>query len=61
MNFKCSFCPLGTNSIKAGWGYAKLSTPTGTTEVTFCPKHRKEAEVKLDLAFGLPQGQPRQG
>ncbi|GAI74998.1 unnamed protein product, partial [marine sediment metagenome] len=31
----------------------------GLVEVTFCPKHRKEAEEKLDLAFGLPQGHPK--
>lgn len=61
MKYKCSFCPAQSNEIKKGWGYAKLTTPNGLVEVTFCPKHRKEAEEKLDLAFGLPQGHPKGG
>jgi len=56
MIYQCSFCPAKSNKIKNGWGYAKLTTPIGLVEVTFCPKHRKEAEAKLNLAFGLPQG-----
>lgn len=54
--YHCSFCKNVTNTyegkLPAGWGYAKLSVGNKVTEVTFCPKHRKEAERKLDLAFG---------
>lgn len=58
--YKCSFCPAQSNTIKNGWGYAKLTTPSDEVEVTFCPKHRNEAEEKLDLAFGLPRGCPKE-
>ena len=52
---ECSFCEAKVpDSVKLpyGWGHAKLSVGSKITEVTFCPKHRKEAEKKLDLAFG---------
>lgn len=59
MNYECSFCQAKTDRIEDGWGYAKLQTPSGNTEVTFCPKHRKEAEAKLDVIFDLPQAIPK--
>jgi hypothetical protein len=59
MKYNCSFCPARTDRIRNGWGHAKLVTPGGMVEVTFCPKHRNEAEDKLDMAFGLPRGYPK--
>ena len=51
---KCTFCeakvPDGMK-LPDGWGHAKLSVGEEITEVAFCPKHRKEAEKKLDLMF----------
>jgi len=51
---QCSFCEARVygQKLPSGWGHAKLVVGGKTTEVTFCPKHRKEAEKKLDLAFG---------
>lgn len=51
---QCNFCKAKVpDSLKLpyGWGYAKLSVGNTVVEVTFCPKHRKEAEKKLALAF----------
>ena len=60
MKYQCSFCQDNTDKIDFGWGYAKLVTPSyGVIEVTFCPKHRLEAEEKLDVAFKLPQAYPK--
>jgi hypothetical protein len=59
LKYKCSFCPAETDRIISGWGYVELETPGGKVGVTFCPKHRKEAEEKLDIVFGLPQAHPK--
>ena len=53
----CTFCKATTErtaegNLPVGWGPAKLLAGNIVTEVTFCPKHIKEAEKKLDLAFG---------
>ena len=51
---ECDFCEAKVpDSVKLpeGWGRAKFSVGENVTKVTFCPKHRKEAEEKLDLAF----------
>jgi len=52
---ECSFCEAiieNTEKLPEGWGRAKL-TIHGEEKVnlTFCPKHQKEAEEKLDLVF----------
>jgi hypothetical protein len=52
---KCDFCDAqvpDSMKLPSGWGRARLTVGKQTTEVTFCPKHRKEAEKKLDLVFG---------
>ena len=52
---ECTFCEAKVPDcmkLPDGWGRAKLSVGKEVTEVTFCPKHRKEAEARLDLAFG---------
>ena len=51
---ECTFCEAKVPDcmkLPGGWGRAKLSVGKEVTEVTFCPKHRKEAEEKLDLAL----------
>ena len=53
---QCSFCEAiieNVEKLPEGWGRAKLSlNDKEVVNITFCPKHRKEAEKKLDLAFG---------
>ena len=51
--FNCSFCDEKSNSDKLpeGWGRAKGKVEAKKFDITFCPKHRKEAEKKLDLIF----------
>lgn len=48
---KCSFCEAVTKEIKGGWGRTKLVVGDKKVDVIFCPKHRKEAEAKLDAVF----------
>lgn len=53
---KCDFCEAlreNKQGYTHGWGHAKLQFGDNPpVEVTFCPKHRKEAEEKLDISFG---------
>ena len=50
---KCSFCETKINleSLPEGWGKAKGEVGNNEFDIVFCPKHRKEAEKKLDLIF----------
>lgn len=48
---KCSFCKAKTEKIEKGWGRAKLVFDGKKVELIFCPKHRKEAEAKLDTVL----------
>ena len=55
---KCNFCVAEVErdkwgNLPEGWGKARLETDDKEIEVTFCPKHREEAEHKLDIAFGI--------
>ncbi len=52
--YKCSFCEAkAPDNVKLpdGWGHAKGNVLEQKFDITFCPKHRKEAEEKLDLIF----------
>jgi len=49
---KCSFCEAKVpDSVKLpeGWGTARGKVFGVEFDIAFCPKHRKEAEDKLDL------------
>ena len=52
---QCLFCEAmieNTEKLPEGWGRAKLVVGgKEKVNITFCPKHRKEAEEKLDLIF----------
>ncbi|MBA7654778.1 hypothetical protein ES703_62671 [subsurface metagenome] len=53
---KCSFCEEKTDrdsggKLPDGWGKAKGNVSGESFDITFCPKHRKEAEEKLDIIF----------
>lgn len=53
---KCSFCEETTDrtsdgKLPDGWGKAKGNVLDESFDITFCPKHRKEAEGKLDIIF----------
>ena len=48
---QCSFCKAKTEKIKEGWGRAKLAVGDKKVDIVFCPKHRMEAEAKLDVVF----------
>ena len=53
---KCSFCKAKTErqadgKLPDGWGLAKGTVQGQSFDITFCPKHRGEAEGKLDLIF----------
>lgn len=53
---KCSFCEKESirdeiGSLPEGWGSAKGKVNDESFDITFCPKHLKEAEEKLDLIF----------
>jgi len=59
---KCDFCEALRENEKGysdGWGHVKLQFDSNPpVEVTFCPKHRKEAEKKLDIAFSANRHHP---
>ena len=47
----CSFCEEIEGKLPEGWGRAKGNVFGESFDITFCPKHRKEAEEKLDVIF----------
>lgn len=53
----CTFCKAKTErtnegKLPEGWGKTKVNIPGNEpVDITFCPEHRQEAEIKLNLAF----------